>query len=402
MIGKDLIRITLIAVSYYLFSNEFFKFSAEIKEERVSYCSRFLCFSFIYVWFMIASYLELPLIVNWFVFLLILGVELHLVFSFDFVVSYALSTFCIIMGLAVNVFFRSLVSILMKIPLNEFDNTTSSLKAYPIFLGFIVMVLLLYVLRHKQFSKQLKQMLQYRKSLIFYIWTEIFIYLFLMIQLLAYSYSGNEIGIKTWGIKAALFSVIVLVVTNIYSLRVASLHYYMQKQHEARDYLIQGKKDINKLWSLAYTDMLTKYNNRHFLDKRLKEYAGYGGSMTLAFIDVNGLKSINDQYGHIEGDNYLVSIAQTLSEVSSGPTIDLFRYGGDEFVLISNTLSEKEVTDLLIQTNEQLKKKPTPYSQSISYGVVHGDCADYHKLISVADNRMYMHKRKYYKEIVRA
>lgn len=398
---RDLIQITLIAVSYFFFSNEFFKFCAEIKKERVSYGPRFICFIFIYLWFLFASYLELPLVLNWFVFLVLLGLEVHIVFSFDFIVSYALSMFCIIMGLAVNVFFRSLVSILLNVPLNVFDNTKSAIKVYPIFLGFMAMVLLLHFLRRTHFPVQLERMLHYRKSLVFYTWTEVFICLFLMIQLLAYMQTGNDMGIKTWGIKSALFSVIVLVITVVYSLRVASLHHYMHRQHEINGQLIQEKKDINNLWKLAYSDMLTGCSNRQLLDKRLQEYAGYGGNITLAFIDVNGLKIINDQYGHIEGDNYLICISRILSEISEGLNIDLFRYGGDEFVMMTNTLNQQDVTELLARANKWLASASSPYLRSISYGVVHGDCTDYQSLIASADEKMYQHKMKHYEHMVR-
>lgn len=101
---KDITHLIFTAVSYYLFSNEFFNFSAEIKGKQISSSSRFLCFASIYIWFIIASYLELPLTINWLIFLTLLGMEVHIVFSFDFVVSYALSMFCAIMSLAVNVF----------------------------------------------------------------------------------------------------------------------------------------------------------------------------------------------------------------------------------------------------------------------------------------------------------
>lgn len=153
----------------------------------------------------IASCLELPLVVNWFIFLILLGLEVRLAFSFDLLVSYGLALFCVIMGLALNVFFRSLVSILLNIPVSTFDNALSSIKSFPIFLGFTAMVFLMYGLRRSHFSAQLERMMRYRKSLVFYTWTEVFIYLFLMIQLLAYSQSGNEMGIKTWGINPLFF-----------------------------------------------------------------------------------------------------------------------------------------------------------------------------------------------------
>lgn len=402
MNGNDIIRIVLIAGSYYLFSNEFYRFSAEIKEREVPYGLRFACFACIYAWFMIASILELPLVINWLVFLILLGLEVRLVFAFDSMVSCALSMFCAIMGLAVNVFLRSLTAIILKVPLNFFDETISPLKPYPIFGGFMFMALLLYILRRIHFSRQLEQMLYYRKSLVFYTWTEVAIYLFLIIQLLAFSQTGNEMGIKTWGIKSAVFSGVTLIIAIVYSLRVASLHYYMQRQHEVRDQLIQEKEDVNKLWELAYTDMLTGCSNRQLLDKRLEEYAGYGSNITLAFIDVNGLKRINDQYGHLEGDAYLISIARILKEKADGLNIDLFRYGGDEFVLMSNTVSQQDLTKILMEVDEYLKKGEAPYSRSISYGVVHGDCTDYQKLIVAADDIMYRYKLKHYEDMARS
>lgn len=401
---KNLIMITVLAVSYYFFSNEFFKFAAEIKQEKVSYRCRFVCFFFVYLWFLTASYLELPLILNWFVFLILLGLEIRLVFAFDFLVSYGLALFCVIMGLAVNVFFRSLASILLRIPLRAFDNSdmATTMKSYPIFLGFMFMVVLLYVLRKIRFPEKLERMLHYKKSLVFYTRTEVIIYIFLMAQLLAYTQSGNDMGIKTWGIKSVLFSAVVLVITIIYSLRVASLHYYMDRQHEIRSQLIQDKKDINNLWKLAYTDMLTGCHNRQLLDKRLEEYAGYGSTMTLAFIDINGLKTTNDQYGHMEGDRYLIDVTRILADHIAGLNIDLFRYGGDEFVMMSSTLDEKEVTDLLTRASEQLVKIPAPYTRSISFGVVRGDCSEYQKLIDEADEMMYQHKLEYYEGMARA
>ena len=159
---------------------------------------------------------------------------------------------------------------------------------------------------------------------------------------------------------------------------------------------------FHKLWELAYTDMLTGLKNRQLLEKRLKEYAGYRSHITLAFIDVNGLKTTNDQYGHIQGDHYLVDVSRILTDLSNGLKIDLFRYGGDEFVMLSNTLNEKELTDLLIHTNELLQTEPAPGSRSISYGIVHGDCKDYKSLIETADNRMYQHKLKHYETMARS
>lgn len=399
---ESIFQILMMAITYYLFSREFFKFLSKIKSVKPSLMKQLIMFLIVYVWFLFASYLELPLIINWFVFMIILGLEIRNVFVFDYLVSYALSMFCIINGLAMNIFFRSLISIVSDIPLNVFDKTLNSVRAYPIFLGFIGMVLLLVCLQRFNFASRLKRLLENRKSLIFYTRTELFIYLFLIIQLLLYSQSDNSIGVKLWGIKSSIFSIIILVITIIYSLRVASLYYYMDKKHEMRNQLLNDKEDIDKFWDLAYTDILTGCGNRQLLDKRLEEYAGYGGDITIAFIDVNGLKNVNDMFGHAEGDKYLLKIVKVLLEITYEYNVDLFRYGGDEFVMMSNSLDEHTLTELLNERNTILANDENKiYQKSISFGVVRGESINYSELIKYADEKMYQFKMQHYEDLAR-
>lgn len=400
---ESIFQIFMMAITYYLFSREFFKFLSKIKAVKPSFMKQLIMFLIVYIWFLVASYLELPLIINWFVFMVILGFEVRYVFAFDYLKSYALSMFCTITGLAMNIFFRSLISIVLDIPVNVFDEKLSSVKAYPIFLGFIAMVILLVCLQYFDFPSRLKRLLENRKSLIFYTRIELFIYLFLIIQLLLYSQSDNTIGVKLWGIKSSLFSVITLVITIIYSLRVASLYYYMDKKHEMRNQLLNDKEDIDKFWNLAYSDILTGCGNRQLLDKRLEEYAGYGGDITIAFIDVNGLKNVNDMFGHAEGDKYLIKIAKMLLEITYEYNIDLFRYGGDEFVMMSNSLNEHTLAELLNQKNIILAEDENEtYLKSISYGVTRGESVNYSELIKHADEKMYDFKMQHYEDLARS
>lgn len=396
MNGRTLFQIILSGMTFLFFSTEFFSFTREIKGGKRNGFARAIGSIIIFIWFVAASVLEVSLVVNWSVFLVILGVLLHYGFFYKREEAYALSFFCINLGLAVNIFFRSLMAIVLNKQLNVFDKSLSDWKVYPIALGFFAVAIVFRILRRRSLPARLKQMLHDKKSIKFCLTTELFIFLFQCVQLLTYSQASNEMGGKLWGIKSALFSGLVLVVTITYSLRVASLNYYMKKQYENRDKLLQDKKDVNKLWSLAYTDMLTGCNNRQLLEKRLMEYAGYGGEITLAFIDLNGLKSINDQYGHIEGDVYLKRVSKTLMDLIRGRNADLFRYGGDEFIVMSNTLGEEELVDLLKKADVMLQEETEKYSYSLSYGVVHGESADYKELIDKADEVMYDYKKGYY------
>lgn len=405
MMESSLTQTVFIAMAYYLFSNGFFLFLSEMIDKKMSLLSRMLMFSITYLWFFVASMMQLPLVVNWLVFLIILGIEVHVALGFDVLTSYALSMFCTIIGLATNIFFRSLLAITLDVPLSGFDNTLTSIKRYPIFLGFLFMGLLIYALRKYHFPMKLQLMLENRQGLIFYSWIEACIYTFLIVQLLAYTQTDSNMGIKLWGIKAAFFSIIALLIANIYTLRVASLHLYMDKQHQIHNQLIHEKENINNLWKLAYTDMLTGCNNRQLLDKRLMEYARYGGSITLAFIDLNGLKIVNDQYGHVEGDHYLTSAANILKSIFEHYNTDLFRYGGDEFVLMSNTLTKQEMEPLLTQANNLIKAKHNnklPYQKSISFGIVQGYSHDYQSLMKEADQLMYHQKMEFYEHLARS
>lgn len=398
-----ILQVMFTALSYYFFNNEFFMFSAKIQDKKIAFPIRFFAFLLVYLWFVMAALWELPLVINWLVFLIILGLLVRVIFHFDILTSYTLSMFCTITGLAINILCRSFMALSMHLPLNVFDNTMTSIKQYPIILGFFFMGCFFWLLKKYQYADKLKLMLQNHNGLVFFSWVEGFVYIFLIVQLLAYSQTENNVGVKLWGIKAAGFSIIALIMANIYTLRVARLHLYMDKQHTLHKQLAQDKEDVNKLWELAYTDMLTNCNNRSLFDKRIKEYAGYGSFITLGFVDLNGLKIVNDQYGHLEGDVYLQTAAHILCANLQEHNCDVFRYGGDEFVVMSNSLQEMEMQNLLQQVNEKLLYEHRKnYTMSISYGIVYGNSSHYDELLKEADERMYRNKRKHYEHLARS
>ncbi|GAA0687238.1 MULTISPECIES: sensor domain-containing diguanylate cyclase/phosphohydrolase [Clostridium] len=96
----------------------------------------------------------------------------------------------------------------------------------------------------------------------------------------------------------------------------------------------------DKLRYLSYTDSLTELYNRSYFEEKIKElndekYLPLGVIMG----DVNGLKLVNDTFGHLEGDKLLKSIAYVLKNVC-GDKGFVFRWGGDEFIMLIPNCNE--------------------------------------------------------------
>ena len=118
----------------------------------------------------------------------------------------------------------------------------------------------------------------------------------------------------------------------------------------------------------ADTDELTGVLNRRAFDRQFKsslEYARLDNQpLTLAMIDVDGFKSLNDQYGHITGDEALRSVANHLTRfVRAGDTVA--RYGGDEFVILCPGLCKEGARGMV----NHLKASILPMELEISIGV---------------------------------
>ena len=165
----------------------------------------------------------------------------------------------------------------------------------------------------------------------------------------------------------------------------------------------QRKKMEEKLEKLARIDSLTGCNNRRYglelLDRQLKLSHRSKSPLLLAFLDIDRFKSINDNFGHDEGDIVLKEVVKlfksTLREVDI-----ICRMGGDEFLLIfpDNSLKDaslirERLNKNLTKLNQTLKK---PYKIELSVGLSCYDPADpqpMDELIRIADEKMYDEKK---------
>ncbi len=168
----------------------------------------------------------------------------------------------------------------------------------------------------------------------------------------------------------------------------------------------QLKKANQKLHTMSMVDGLTDISNRRCFDLILHKEWQRGirnhQELTLMMIDIDHFKYYNDEYGHQQGDDCLIQVAQHLKNSCKRPSDVVARYGGEEFAVIlpdCNPQNSRIMGDKLCQGIETLKiphaKSPTAQHITISVGMATMLPQKNHqsdKLIQAADKALYQAK----------
>lgn len=149
---------------------------------------------------------------------------------------------------------------------------------------------------------------------------------------------------------------------------------------------------------LISQDPLTKLNNRNQLRQYLSgKLANTDENRTLYLLimDIDYFKSINDEYGHVEGDNALKHVADCLRRVCNDKHYFISGYGGDEFVLICELNPTDHVQMVCDAIHKEMKKLETPYvlSLSVGYAKYTPDIKTQSEFIAKADEELYKVKK---------
>lgn len=156
---------------------------------------------------------------------------------------------------------------------------------------------------------------------------------------------------------------------------------------------LDRKKQQAYLEKLSYRDMLTGLYNRNRYIERLEAYKQVQDQQIGAiYIDLNGLKKVNDEQGHRAGDELIVRAAGTIAGIFAE---DAYRVGGDEFVVILLDVSREDFARKTEQLRRQMQENGVDASIG---GVWQASTENLENLLRRADENMYREKKRYYSQ----
>lgn len=147
----------------------------------------------------------------------------------------------------------------------------------------------------------------------------------------------------------------------------------------------------------ALTGINNRYRVREYLEK-IWDHTTEKNPVVIYLIDINKFKGINDQYGHLIGDQALVAVADSLKVIATeGIVID--RFGGDEFILADPLNHDPQ--SIQKELREELRKAslahhfPFDLTLSIGYAKATQACQKIPDIVSLADQNLYQDKAKH-------
>ncbi len=184
-------------------------------------------------------------------------------------------------------------------------------------------------------------------------------------------------------------------------------HMNMNMRHIRRGIVMNQMNTT--LEKLSVTDALTGVYNRMGCDKKaypyLEECHRQGKMVALMFADINKMKLINDNYGHLQGDIAICTVAEAIVDVLKDEWI-VVRYGGDEFLMVGEcedeSLANEKINEIAAHLEEVKKTMQLPYNLKVSFGhmmIRPEEDLDMSECLTRAEDEMYAMKKRLHAEM---
>ncbi|RUO59280.1 sensor domain-containing diguanylate cyclase [Pseudidiomarina marina] len=177
-----------------------------------------------------------------------------------------------------------------------------------------------------------------------------------------------------------------------------------ERTEELERVMVRLQKANQELEQRSNEDGLTGLYNRRFLNQEFKREfrrcRRNGTSLTLAMLDIDHFKALNDSYGHLLGDQILIDLANLLKRNLRRASDTLYRYGGEEFTLLLPDTDEVGARDLAVKLAQLVREHPFdtdhgPMHITVSIGVAVAAAGVYDQptqLLAAADEALYRAK----------
>ncbi|EQJ11910.1 GGDEF domain-containing protein [Clostridioides difficile] len=194
------------------------------------------------------------------------------------------------------------------------------------------------------------------------------------------------------GSNILLILQLIIFINHIYSIE---KNIYLEKEHHRLKMIKQEQLlKVNLLKKKANIDELTSAYNRKFAFEKIQHYIDNNLLFSLIYIDLDKLKTINDTYGHLAGDNYIINFSSIVIE-NLGIDDIFARIGGDEFIVIMPKSNENTTKEFIEKISKIMDN-----TISFSYGIVEVPSKSkmtVEEIINIADIRMYTNKQNNHK-----
>ncbi|EFG86456.1 diguanylate cyclase (GGDEF) domain protein [Clostridium carboxidivorans P7] len=162
----------------------------------------------------------------------------------------------------------------------------------------------------------------------------------------------------------------------------------------SRDVTVE-RKNRKEIEFLSYNDQLTGLHNRRFFEEELKRLDNSENlPFTIVMADVNGLKLINDSFGHAVGDELLKKVSSVMLN-GCGDNGMISRVGGDEFIILlprKNALETEEILKYISELASKEEVASIKLSISFGFATKHHDEEDIFEILKKAEDFMYKRK----------
>lgn len=345
--------------------------------------------------FTILLFLDLPILLNFLLIYLLTLLQFFLFFQGS-VMTFLFSTGTFLFHIMnLTVLTTSLFILLFQIPSYE-RFQTSGLYNAAVFFALLLVLIFLEVFG-KLVDRKTIQLLMNNRSQLYFVTSSITL---INVYLLILSVSYNS---QVYSSLASVFMLCtsVLLFGAFYTsfrhaVKMSLMTEYQRRSQALEQQLQQSNQNLAAMQNAVYSDTLTDVHNRRYGLEALSALLEQNRGFCSCYIDIDHLKTVNDTYGHSEGDQYILNVVRILSGVLPAQC-SLSRLGGDEFLALLPEFSYDTAYQTMQAASERVRQLPVTYRASISYGVVEvgsGTSLTASEILQMADQRMYACKAR--------